>query len=215
MEKLHEDNKSSSHFYILIPSEVITNSELTDGAKLLYGEILILAAKNDFCFATNDYFAKLNSVSKRTVNNWLHELKRSGLICSEIIRNEFNRQVEKRKIFIKMDFSVKHQTRDSTEKTSDDEKTKLIFGKHQNVLLNENEKTELLTSFGEADFKKKLELYSIWKKENDAKPRSDFESLKKWLNKKRQKGTYKTNTTAVKETGVDEVSQETLDNLPF
>ena len=114
-----------------------------------------------------------------------------------------------------MDFSVKHQTRDNTEKTSDDEKTKLIFGKHQNVLLNENEKTELLTSFGEADFKKELESYSIWKKENDAKPRSDFESLKKWLNKKRQKGTYKTNTTAVKETGVDEVSQETLDNLPF
>lgn len=215
MEKLHVETKTSSHFYILIPSEVITNSELTDGAKLLYGEILFLAEKNDFCFATNDYFAKLNSVSKRTVNNWLHELKRSGLICSEIIRNESNRQVEKQKIFIKMDFSVKHQTKDCTEITSEDEKTKLIIGKHQNVLLNENEKTELLTSFGETNFKKELESYSIWKKENDAKPRSDFESLKKWLNKKRQKGTYKTKTTVVKETGIDEVSQETLDNLPF
>ena len=72
-------------------------------------------------------FAKLNSVSKRTVNNWLHELKMAGLIRSEIIRNEFNRQVEKRKIFIKMDFSVMHQTQSCTENTSNDEKTKLIF----------------------------------------------------------------------------------------
>ena len=101
MEKLHEETKTSSHFYILIPSEVITNSELTDGAKLLYGEILFLAAKNDFCFATNDYFAKLNSVSKRTVNNWLLELRKAGLVSSEIIRNAYNRQVENRKLFIK------------------------------------------------------------------------------------------------------------------
>ena len=214
MENLHEA-KTSSHFYILIPSEVITNSELTDGAKLLYGEILFLAAKNNFCFATNDYFGKLNSVSKRTVNNWLQELKRTGLIRSEIIRNTFNRQVEKRKIFIKKNFSVKHQKQAYTDNASYDEEAKLIFGKHENVFLSETEKTELITSFGENDFEKQLESYSVWKKENDAHPKSDFESLKKWLTKKRQKGTYKINTTAVKETGVDEVSQETLDNLPF
>lgn len=49
----------------------------------------------------------------------------------------------------------------------------------------------------------------------NAHPKSDYESLRKWLNQKRQKGTYKVNTTTVKETGVDEVSQETLNNLPF
>ena len=144
MENLHEDNKPSSHFYILIPSEVITNSKLTDGAKLLYGEILFLSTQNGYCFATNDYFGKLNSVSKRTINNWLTELRIAGLIRSEVIRNSYNRQVEKRKIFITKDFSVT-----------------------------------------------------------------------KMLNSKRQKGTYKTNTTAVKETGVDEVSQTTLDSVPF
>ena len=60
-----------------------------------------------------------------------------------------------------------------------------------------------------------MDSYSVWKKENNAKPKSDFETLRKWLNQKRQKGAYKANITAVKETGIDEVSQETLDNLPF
>ena len=57
--------------------------------------------------------------------------------------------------------------------------------------------------------------YSRWKEEKNAHPKSDYESLRKWLNQKRTNVAYKTNTTAVKETGVDEVSQETLDNLPF
>ena len=44
----------------------MTNTELSEGAKLLYGEILSLSVKNKYCFATNDYFMKLNGVSKRT-----------------------------------------------------------------------------------------------------------------------------------------------------
>ncbi len=56
---------------------------------------------------------------------------------------------------------------------------------------------------------------SRWKEEKNAHPKSDYESLRKWLNQKRRNVAYKTNITAVKETGIDEVSQETLDNLPF
>ena len=57
--------------------------------------------------------------------------------------------------------------------------------------------------------------YSRWKEEKNAHPKSDYESLRKWLNQKRTNVVYKTNITAVKETGIDEVSQETLDILPF
>ena len=46
----------------------------------------------------------------------------------------------------------------------------------------------------------------VLQKENNAKPKSDFETLRKWLYQKRQKGAYKANITAVKETGIDEVS---------
>ena len=216
MEKLHEEIKTSSHFYILIPSEVITNSELTEGAKLLYGEILFLSSRKDYCFATNDYFAKLNSVSKRTVNNWLLELRKAGLVSSEIIRNAYNRQVEKRKLFIKRDYSIQSQVcMDNTSSHQYDENTKLIFGEHKNVFLSEAEKSELLENCTETILNQEMDSYSVWKKENNANPKSDFETLRKWLNQKRQKGAYKANITAVKETGIDEVSQETLDNLPF
>lgn len=216
MEKLHEETKTSSHFYILIPSEVITNSELTDGAKLLYGEILFLSSRKDYCFATNDYFAKLNSVSKRTVNNWLLELRKAGLVSSEIIRNAYNRQVENRKLFIKRDYSIQSQVcMDNTSSHQYDENTKLIFGEHKNVFLSEAEKSELLENCTETILNQEMDSYSVWKKENNAKPKSDFETLRKWLNQKRQKGAYKANITAVKKTGIDEVSQETLDNLPF
>lgn len=85
--------------------------------------------------------------------------------------------------------------------------SKLIFGKHKNVFLTEAEKSELLQNCTEAIFYQETDSYSIWKKENNAKPKSDFETLRKWLNQKRQKGTYKANITAVKETGIDEVSQ--------
>ena len=216
MEKQHEETKTSSHFYILIPSEVITNSKLTDGAKLLYGEILFLSSKKDYCFATNDYFAKLNSVSKRTVNNWLFELRNAGLVISEIIRNAYNRQVEERKLFIKRAYSIPAQVcMENASSYENDRTAKLIFGKHKNVFLSEAEKSELMQNCTEAFFYQEMDSYSAWKKENNAKPKSDFETLRKWLNQKRQKGAYKVKTTAVKETGVDEVSQKTLNNLPF
>ena len=91
----------------------------------------------------------------------------------------------------------------------------LIFGEHKNVFLTDDEKSELLENCTETILNQEMDSYSVWKKENNAKPKSDFETLRKWLNQKRQKGAYKANITAVKKTGIDEVSQETLDNLPF
>lgn len=73
-------------------------------------------------------------------------------------------------------------------------------------LINDFRKTAVLSSIQE---------YSRQKEEKNAHPKSDYVSLRKWLNQKGTNVAYKTNTTAVKETGVDEVSQETLDNLPF
>lgn len=72
-----------------------------------------------------------------------------------------------------------------------------------------------INDFGKTAVLSSIQEYSRWKEEKNAHPKSDYESLRKWLNQKRTNVAYKTNTTAVKETGVDEVSQETLDNLPF
>ena len=88
-------------------------------------------------------------------------------------------------------------------------------GNTTNVFMTKDEIQKLINDFGKTAVLSSIQEYSRWKEEKNAHPKSDYESLRKWLNQKRTNVAYKTNTTAVKETGVDEVSQETLDNLPF
>ena len=51
-------------YYAIIPAEV-RYSNLKPNAKLLYGEITALSSKEGYCFATNNYFAKLYNVTKK------------------------------------------------------------------------------------------------------------------------------------------------------
>lgn len=214
MENQHENENDPSHFFILIPSEVLANTKLSEGAKLLYGEILFLSIKYKYCFATNDYFSKLNNVSKRAIGYRLKELKNQNLIRIEVIRNEQNRQIDKRFIYISQDFANKnrHVTVQS-QNPEDDKKETLILGEHQNVFITEQELAELHQKFSKQLFDTELPVYSSWKKTNNANPNSDYKTIEKWLTKKQD--SFKRNTTAVIQTGSDEVSQEILENLPF
>lgn len=87
------------------------------------------------------------------------------------------------------------------------------MGEYQNVFLTEHELEDLLQKFNKQLFDAELPVYSTWKKTNNANPHSDYETLEKWLTNKKE--VYKKNSTAVKETGMDEVTQEVLENLPF
>jgi hypothetical protein len=86
------------NYYAIIPAEV-RYSNLKPNAKLLYGEITALSGKLGYCYATNNYFAKLYGVSKNTVSRWISDLNKLEFINIEVERNE-NKQVIKRKISI-------------------------------------------------------------------------------------------------------------------
>ena len=85
---------SQPSFYANIPADVRYDKVLCANAKLLYGEITALANKEGFCWASNEYFAKLYGVDKNTISRWVSSLRAQGYIRVEIVD-----RVE-RKIFI-------------------------------------------------------------------------------------------------------------------
>lgn len=61
-------------YFAIIPANVRYDTKLTPSAKLLYGEITALCRKQGYCWATNDYFAKLYKTSEKTVGRWIKSL---------------------------------------------------------------------------------------------------------------------------------------------
>lgn len=215
-------------YFIQIPSEVLFETKLSAGAKLFYGEVLFLTYTYGFCSQKNAYFAANHGVSLRTVENWIKELKALNLIKVELIRKQ-NKEVELRKIFAlaKIDFakmpglnqiSVQAKTSSLARITKSSPKQKKPYGANQNVFLSDNEMEELLKNHTKEQTDKAIELYSGWKADKGANPRSDFNSMQ-WALREIEKPAPITKSvrrlTAVQESGCDEVSEETLANLPF
>lgn len=89
------DNKwSEPSFYAVLPAYVRYDKELSSTAKILYSEITALCNQKGFCWANNQYFENLYSISERQVQNILKLLKEKKYISIELVDNQ------KRKIFI-------------------------------------------------------------------------------------------------------------------
>lgn len=90
MKKMNEENKVS--YYAIIPANVRYDSELTEKAKLLYGEITCLSNKEGYCFATNNYFAKLYNCTTRAIQNAISKLQERGYI-KVVIEDSYQRKI--------------------------------------------------------------------------------------------------------------------------
>lgn len=88
------------NYYAIIPANVRYDKDLIDGAKLLYGEITALCNQEGYCWASNSYFSELYGVSKKTVSNWINQLKSKGYINSIISYKEGTKQIDKRYLTI-------------------------------------------------------------------------------------------------------------------
>jgi len=80
-------------YYAIIPANVRYDKELTPNAKLLYGEITALCNEKGYCWATNDYFAKLYKVSKVSISKWINQLVEKGYIYSDIVYKEGTKEI--------------------------------------------------------------------------------------------------------------------------
>jgi SOS-response transcriptional repressor LexA len=79
-------------FYAVIPSEVLTDDQLTDFEKLLYALISSLANSKGYAFATNSYFEKAFNKSERTVRYAISKLIEKELIVSVVFPDKGNQR---------------------------------------------------------------------------------------------------------------------------
>lgn len=106
------NNNENPSYYAIIPASVRYDKDLSANAKLLYGEITALCNKEGYCWATNNYFAKLYNVSARSIQTWLKQLINKGYIKSKSVINK-NVESERRYLYI-----CDNNFADTTKKTS-------------------------------------------------------------------------------------------------
>ena len=87
-------------YYAVIPATIRYDSRISANAKLLYGEITALCNEKGFCWATNGYFAKLYSVTARSIKTWISSLEEMGYITVNVRYKNDGKTVDSRCISI-------------------------------------------------------------------------------------------------------------------
>lgn len=72
-----------STYFALIPSGILENQNISDGAKITYSLILGLSNRYGYCFATNSYLTEQRKKSESAIRSHLQELKLYGAITVE------------------------------------------------------------------------------------------------------------------------------------
>ena len=91
-------------YYAVIPAAVRYDNRIIPHAKLLYGEITALCNEKGYCWATNDYFSNLYSVSKRTISSWIKSLCDAGYITSDFVFENDSKKVKVRCLKVEANF---------------------------------------------------------------------------------------------------------------
>ena len=90
--------KEKPSYFGIIPATVRYDKSLKANAKLLYSELTCLSEKDGYCYASNNYFAKLYEVDPSSISKWLKQLADKGYIKIEYKYN--GKECTERKIFI-------------------------------------------------------------------------------------------------------------------
>lgn len=86
-------------YYAIIPADVRYDDRIPANAKLLYGEISALIGAAGFCYASNQYFARIYGMSVDSITRLFKKLEDNGYIKREI-EKDHSGQVVRRKIYL-------------------------------------------------------------------------------------------------------------------
>ncbi|EGO6739185.1 helix-turn-helix domain-containing protein [Enterococcus faecalis] len=157
-------------FYAIIPAIVRYDNQLNGNAKLLYGELTALANERGYCWATNQYFASLYNVSKRTIISWMKQLEKRKYIKIQVFYKPDSKIVDRRHIYI-LPFPT------DTEFYTPSEENFITYGKNLHEGSEEN-----FTTPGEENFTENNTLINNTKnntlnKKNSVEPSSTMSEL--------------------------------------
>ena len=126
-EQIHTPN-----YYSILTAQVRYDKDLQDKAKLLYSEITALANSKGYCYATNDYFAKLYNTTTRTIANHIRVLKEKGYIFVEYTYKPNSKEIAQRRMYVR---DMPHAIGDENIFTTPHEKN-ITQGSEKNFLDN-------------------------------------------------------------------------------
>ncbi len=231
MEEESDKGKKQIRF-IIVPMFVIDDITLLDGEKLLFGEIASNSLEKGYCWFSNRHLSILFHISERTASRWINDLKAKAYINIEFICRPGSKEIEERRIRVNTSNPMladymKWYRQPCPQGIDTDNKHPIVTdgeGNNKgmnnsylkdvtNVLLSPEEYQRIIKEFGKQKFDACIVEYSHWKHKVNAHPKSDFDSIRKWLSKARNMS--KGQVSSVKETGADEVTDEMLANLPF
>ena len=198
------NEKNFISYYAVLPSTVLFNEELKANEKLLYAVITVLANKDGYCFASNNYLAELFNSKPHTISNWISHLSRLNFVHVELIRSD-NNEIMQRRIYINdIPYVIKMTYPYSIKKTESmsqkgqynndiDNKIDRFFNY---IIKREDKNSKYFNEFEEIEFWKILkniefdytdEVIKIFTKENVEKIKIILYSLKElYMSSKRQ-----------------------------
>lgn len=101
---MSEDFKPA--FYAIIPADVRYDSSLKPNAKLLYGEITALCNEKGYCWAGNEYFAKLYGVNLKTISSWISQLVSKKYLDRKMVYKPGTKEIDSRILRLPMPYPL-------------------------------------------------------------------------------------------------------------
>ena len=153
-------------YYAVIPAPVLFNEDLKPNEKLLYAVITVLANKEGYCFASNNYLADLFNSKPHTISNWISHLSKLNFVHVELIKSDNNEIIQRRIYINDIPYVIKMTYPYSIKKTESMSQK----GQYNNDIYNKIDrffyyiiegKTENSESFSK---KEKIEFWSLLEK---------------------------------------------------
>ena len=173
----------------VIPSPVRYCDKLPPNAKLLYGEIRSLTRSRGYCWAGNDYFSDLYTVSERSIARWISQLAELSFIKVVITRDKEG-HVDGRRIFIseKPNDTLNDALSNMTKKSAKLTKKSALPDNNVSQSLNNNINNKESTRAKKTDSSAALLELTAWAQELTDEPEELVASLTDFCASRDQRG---------------------------